>query len=136
MKLPNYTLSKKNFAKWLAERPEKIREMAKTHPPDRLYLLTTSGHRVTLHSYSEGGTVTVNVLGKYNLLTMERRVFGIDLPDLVECDLPPEGEELGVVYTTDEDIEDFIIRCRAGEACINSVKQEQDRVKNLTKQGH
>lgn len=108
-----------NFAKWKATRPPVIQKMIESHPPDRLYRLDSTGHRVTLHSYSEGGTVTVNVLGKYNLLTMERRVFGIRIEELSECDLPAEGEPLGALYTTDDEIQDFLQRVRDGAEGIN-----------------
>ena len=57
--------------------------------------MKSTGHRVTMYSYSENGTVTVNVTGDYNVVVFERQVFGISPDDLEECDLPAPGEFLG-----------------------------------------
>jgi hypothetical protein len=96
------------YAKWVAERPPAIQEMIKTHPPNKLYRLTTTDQRVTIYSYGEDGTVSVIVSGKYNFLTFDRKVFGIPLSELVECDLPPEGEVVGTVLTDPKDVETYI----------------------------
>lgn len=80
---------------WVATRPDLIRQMCDQYPPDRLYRLKSSGHRVTVYSYSEDGTVTVLVMRQWNNpLAFERRVFGIDpIADLEECELPePAGD--------------------------------------------
>lgn len=85
------------WAEWMAERPELIQTVAKKYNlrADLLYCLKTTNQHVTLHSFSEDGTVTVNVLDKFNqhrpvtrLLPgiNERRVFGIFPEDLEECD--------------------------------------------------
>lgn len=92
---------------WLDDRPQVIKDMVATHPPNLLYHLTTTGHRVTIYSYSENGTITVDVSGEYNGLLFERRVFGIRLDDLVECDLPDEGEAIGSLMTP-KDVDDNI----------------------------
>jgi hypothetical protein len=72
--------------------------------------MKSTGHRVTLYSFGErtdGGKIslTVNVLGAFNLVTFERRVFGIDPDDLEPCDLPEKGEPVGALLTEENDIE-------------------------------
>jgi hypothetical protein len=93
---------------WVATRPECVRVLCERLPPDRLYLLKSSGHRVFMYSYQENGTVTVCVTGEYNALTFERLVFGISPDDLEECDLPGPDEVLGAVLTEQEDVDAFI----------------------------
>jgi len=87
---------------WIASRPVVIQEMLRKYPPNKLYLMKTTGQRVTIYSYSENNTVTVNITGKYNLIDFERQVFGVAASDLEECDLPREGEKLGVLMSSDE----------------------------------
>lgn len=93
---------------WVSTRPAAVQDLCKRLPPDRLYLLKTSNRRVTLYSYSEDGTVTVNVTGEYNMVTFSRQVFGINPDDLEECDLPADDEPLGEMLTERVDIEEFI----------------------------
>ena len=93
---------------WISTKPPVIQEMCALLPPDRLYLLKTSGRRVTLTSYAENRTVTVAVTGEYNALMFEREVFGIKPENLEECDLPADGELLGVILTERKDVEAFI----------------------------
>ena len=90
---------------WVASRPESVRRLCQRLPPDRLYRLKTSGHRVTLYAYCEDGTVTVFVGGDYNALSFERKVFGIKPDNLEECDLPSPGEPHGVSLTESDQIE-------------------------------
>jgi len=97
---------------WVESRPVEVQELCKKLPPDRLYRMKDSGHRVTIYSYSEDGTVTVNVTGEYNTLTFDRQVFGVSPDDLQECDLPEEEEQLGTMLTEDEEINDFIDEVR------------------------
>jgi hypothetical protein len=99
---------KKAWEKWLRSRPPIIKELANRFPPNRLYRLKEPGHRVTIRSYCEDGTMTVNVTGKYNLIMFDRNVFGIKPDDLEECDLPKSDERLGTVLTKEEDIQRFI----------------------------
>jgi hypothetical protein len=96
---------------WVATRPACVQALCKRLPPDRLYLLKSSKHRVFLHSYSEDGTVTVCVTGDYNAVTFERRVFGVSPGDLEECDLPGQDEVLGVLLTEQKDVDAFIELC-------------------------
>lgn len=93
----------RQFAAWVAERPDVIRALisARRFDPWTLYRLKTTGQRVYIISFSEpeesGGKVTLRVVvsGKFNLVAFERGVFGIDPDDLEECDLPdPTPQEL------------------------------------------
>lgn len=93
---------------WLATRPTVIQELAAQFTGDRLYRLKSTGHRVTIYSYLEDGTMTVLVTGKYNRVMFERRVFGIKPEELVECDLPSENEVLGTILTVQGDIDDYL----------------------------
>lgn len=95
-------LQRHEWDKWLKTRPLVIQEMATSHPPNRLYYHEPSKRRVTLISYSEDRTVSVAVTGQYNLVSMERSVFGIPIDELVECSLPSPDEPLGAVLTRDE----------------------------------
>ena len=60
---------------WLAERPQVIRDMAASHPPNRLYRHAPTGQRVTIMAYSEDGTCRMAVTGEYNFLAMEHGVL-------------------------------------------------------------
>lgn len=103
---------KKEWNNWVKTRPPIIQEMCKKFPPNRLYRLKTTGHRVTLYSFCEDGTISVNVTGKYNAIVFDRCVFGIHPDDLEECDPPNENEPLGTVLTQDNDIGKFLDCCR------------------------
>lgn len=96
------------WREWVETRPTTIQDLCRRLSPDRLYLLKTSGHRVTLYSFSEDGTVTVNVSGEYNALAFDRQVFGVSPDDLEECDLPGTDEVIGTVLTEAQDVEAFI----------------------------
>ena len=93
---------------WVKTRPKIVQDLCEQFPPDRLYQLYGTGHRVTIHSYSEDGTMTVIVSGEYNLVTFERRVFDIKPEEITECDLPTNDELLGSCLTKKKDIEKFI----------------------------
>jgi hypothetical protein len=99
---------KREWEEWVATRPPMIQEMCRKFPPNKLYRLKNTGHRVSLSSYSEDGTMTVVVSGEYNLVTFARRVFGIKQEDLEECELPGPDEKLGELLTKKEDIELYI----------------------------
>lgn len=92
-----------NWEAWIATLPARVQPVARRFPPWGLYRLKTTGHRVTVYAFGEPKTeeqpVTVSVLvtGKFNLLTFERQVFGIDTDDLEPCDLPSPDEPVGVV---------------------------------------
>ena len=90
-------LDREAWQAWLESRPESVRRIAAVYTPDKLYRMS-SGHRCTIYSYSEDGTVTVTVDGRFNVVAFSRNVFGIDPSTLVECDVPAPGEPLGDVF--------------------------------------
>lgn len=100
------------FDDWVASRPPKIQAMVRSHPPNRLYRLTSTNQRVTIFAYGEGGTVQVIVSGQYNLIVFDRKVFGINLAELIECELPGPDEELGTALTDPAQIEAFVTASR------------------------
>ncbi len=102
----------KAWGEWVDTRPPVVKAIAKRFDPWTLYRLTTTGQRVTLHSIWEDGTLTVNVLGDFNLVMNERAVFGINADHLEECDLPAPDEVLGSILT-DEEFEENIDLFRA-----------------------
>ena len=101
-------LNEVEWNKWVSTRPKIIQEMCKKFPPDRLYKLKNSGHRVTILSYSEDETLTVTVSGEYNSIMFDRNVFGIRQDDLKECDLPGCDEVLGATFTDKSDIDVYL----------------------------
>ena len=106
-KIMEYTAEQQTeFDEWVASKPPLIQEMIKKCPPNLLYMNRQSGHRMTIVSYSENGTVTAAVTGEYNQCAFERNVFGIPLVDLEECDLPIGP--VGAVLTDQKDIDNFI----------------------------
>lgn len=93
---------------WVQSRPPVVQELIALLPPDRLYRLKSSGHRVTIISYCENRTVSVNVTGEFNAVTFNRTVFGVAPENLEECDLPKDGEPLGTLLTEREDVDAYI----------------------------
>lgn len=83
------------WSEWLAARPESVRRLAERFVPWKLYRMKTTGHRCTVHSFGEDGTLVVSVTGRYNRVLFDHSVFGVSPDDLVECDLPAPGEFLG-----------------------------------------
>jgi hypothetical protein len=83
------------WREWVEQRPDGVRQLAERFNPWTLYLLKTTGQRVTIAAFDENGTVRVNVSGEFNLVSHERSVFGINPDDLEECDLPSADEPLG-----------------------------------------
>lgn len=96
------------YAKWLSDLPPHIQETAKKYPPTRLYRNKETGQRVTIISYENDGTCTVFVAAKFNACAFERRVFGVPMTDLEECDLPGPDEKVGAVLTDPQEIDKFI----------------------------
>lgn len=84
MKLIDWTQKQKDtWATWVATKPECVQKMCRSHPPDEMYKMKSTGQIVTLYSYSEDGTVTVDIDNEITLqLMVPRRVFGIDIKDL------------------------------------------------------
>jgi hypothetical protein len=94
-KIIEWTEEQKNlWEEWVSTRPKVVQDMCRRFPGDRLYKYK-GDKRVTIYSYAEDGTVTVNITGEYNLLSFSRQVFGINPEDLEECDLPLPSEVLG-----------------------------------------
>lgn len=96
-----------NWNEFVRGRPTRVREAIEKSDlaPWKLYRLKSSGHRVTLYSIDEPEdpalpvTLKVDVLGRFNAIAFERRVFGIALEDLEECDLPGPDETVGTPET-------------------------------------
>jgi hypothetical protein len=72
---------------WLADRPQIIKDLARSHPPDGQYRLAsgTDDDVYQIYSYSEDGTMSVI---RYTRLTPDSmmplwRVFGMRPEDLV-----------------------------------------------------
>lgn len=92
-----------SYEAWVSKLPEVVQSVARRFRPWKLYRLKTTGQRVTVYAFgepSEAGksvSLTVIVSARYNLLTFERQVFGIDPDDLEECELPGPDEPVGVV---------------------------------------
>lgn len=103
---------KEEFDAWVQALPPHIQEMVAKLPPTRLYRNKETGQRVTIVSYEEDNTVTVFVSGEYNVCAFERRVFGVPVDDLEECDLPGPQEIRGAVITDPQQIDDFIDKSR------------------------
>lgn len=101
-------LDEASWNEWVATRPLVVQELCRRLPPDRLYLLRSTGQRVTLVSYNESGTVTVRVSGEYNVVMFEREVFGVNPDDLEECELPDGNESVGVRYTEESEVRAFV----------------------------
>jgi len=82
---------------FVESRPPAVREVARRFSPWKLYRLGPD--RCTIYSFSEGSpvTMTVNIAGEFNLLLVERSVFGVKPEQLTECDLPLPGERIGVI---------------------------------------
>jgi hypothetical protein len=101
----------KSWRRWVKGRPPKVRAMAERFEPWSLYQLKTTNHRVTVASFSEDGTMTVDITAEFNLLDFERQVFGIKPEDLEPCDLPAPDEALGALFSN-ENIDDHIDELR------------------------
>jgi len=92
------------WKQWATGRPKVVQDLAERFKPWKLYRLKTTGHRVFLLSFFENGTVTAAVTGRFNLVAMERQVFGIDPADLEECELPSADEMVGVYLSEGEQL--------------------------------
>ena len=107
-KIPDMEMNTKAFDDWVSTRPPVVQDLCRRFPPDRLYRIKDSGHRCTIYSYAEDGTMKVNVTGQFNFLTFDRQVFGIKPENLEECDLPGEDEHLGTAFTDEGEIDSLI----------------------------
>ncbi len=96
------------FDPWVASRPLVVQTLIQKLPPNLLYRLKSTGHRVYILSYAEDGTVTVAITADFNRVDFERQVFGIFPEDLEECDFPAPDEPLGALLTGDNEIKAYI----------------------------
>ena len=106
---------KKAWTVWVASRPNNVRNVVERFDPWSLYRMKSTGHRVTIHSFSEDGTLTVNITGEFNTILFDRQVFGINPDDLEPCDLPDADEITGTVMTqeqVDENIDNLRVAVR------------------------
>lgn len=87
---------------WISTRPNQIQEIAKRFDPWSLYRMKSTGQRVTIASFFENGTISVNITGDFNATLFDSNVFGIDPDDLEPCDFPEEGEVLGTMMSPNE----------------------------------
>lgn len=101
-------LNQKAWDEWVESRPPIVLALCEKFPPNRLYKMKDSGHRVTIHSYCEDGTLTVNVTGEFNRLCFNRKVFDVPQDNLEECDLPGDDEVLGTILTDPNQINEYI----------------------------
>ena len=73
---------------WLKDRPQSIKDTARSSPPWNRYRLTKTGQHGTIRSYSEDGTVSMEFYGhdSPDLAAINEMthvvVFGIDPADL------------------------------------------------------
>ena len=104
------------WRQWVAERPDNVRVVAERFEPWTLYRMKSTGHRVIVRSFDEeeGGGVTVRVVvsGRFNLVTFERAVFGVNPDDLTPCDPPAPEELVGAVLTDRSDIDAYVETAR------------------------
>ena len=96
---------------WVNSRPLKVSAVARQFNPWQLYRMKSTGHRVLVYSFDDPTsdpqlpvTLTVLVLGKFNKVAFERKVFGIPPEDLTPCELPGPEEEVGAALTDPEEI--------------------------------
>ena len=92
----------KAWQEWLDERPPNVRAVAERFPPWELYRMKDTGQRVTVASFYEDGTVSVDVTGQFNATMFNSNVFGIDPANLEPCDLPDSNEVTGTMMTSEE----------------------------------
>lgn len=75
---------------WLAERPEKVREVAEAYPPWGDYFMPKTEQNAVIQHYDEheDGSVTLFIVVWRDWLPLPHGVFGVPPEDLVRRDLP------------------------------------------------
>lgn len=79
---------------WLQDRPQIIKDLADKISPFKTYVVKETGQLGTVYSFSENGTLTLNITGHKDKFrdAMEKliplRVFGFRPEDLEEYELP------------------------------------------------
>lgn len=101
-----------SWAEWVAERPPAVRAVAERFDPWSLYRLKETGQLVTLISFGETRgqpvTLSVAVLGRFNLVPFETGVFGVNPDDLEPSELPGPDVPVGVMLPDRRDQEAYI----------------------------
>lgn len=88
----------KEIQEWLKDRPQIIKDLCEKIPPYKLYEVKTGNcdkcltKKVTIYSYQEDGTITVNLSRNFNIIKEDLNVFGMFPEELIECDLPTDNE--------------------------------------------
>lgn len=103
-----FELNEDDWQDWVLTRPPIVQKLCEKLKPNLLYRMKSTKKRVTIHGYSENGTVIVNVSAKYNFVVFQRQVFDVNPDDLEECNLPDKNEQLGAVLQEEEQIDQFI----------------------------
>lgn len=85
--------SKELLEEWLVDRPQVIKDLARTHPPDGRYRLSSGADDdlYLIYSYSEDGTITA--VRHIEQMFPMWKVFGMKPEDLIRVD--EHGEEMG-----------------------------------------
>ena len=98
---------------WVETRPAVIQQMAARLKPWLLFRMKSTGQRVYPYSFNEEGTCTVVLSGRFNLVMIESKVFGIDPDDLEECELPGPDDRVGILLSSPAERLAYINRRRA-----------------------
>lgn len=109
------------FDKWLETRPQVIKDLAKRFPPNVLYRIKDTGHRVFVRGYDEDGTLIMHVGSEFNRITFAHDMSGVPPEDLEECDFPPDDEPVGALLTDENDIKEYLhlLRKKAEDADLS-----------------
>lgn len=100
-----------DYEEWCKTRPPKVAELARKFPPWMMLRwsprdMPYKGLRcfsVGVHETEDGDAkMMIAITGQYNFIEFERRVFGVDASELVECELPGPDEKLGAVLTQEQ----------------------------------
>lgn len=95
------TLEEIQASEWYQTRPLAVQKRIDTHPPNKLYRLSTTGQIVPLYSYEvdnqgECNTCKVHVLREHNPeVILERTVFGVPFENLVPIEEQGAEHEVG-----------------------------------------
>ena len=71
---------KREFNKWLKDRPKIIKKLGKKFPPWFKYRIKKTKQNCEIYSYSEDGTITVTT--KEPLTGLDYNVFGLKPKDI------------------------------------------------------
>jgi hypothetical protein len=85
--------------------PASVRALTERFDPWTLYRMKSTGQRVFIVAFNEGGTVMVGITEHFNLVDVNTRVGGINPDDLVECDGPGPDEKVGRTVPLEKEAE-------------------------------